>query len=68
MLDNHIYNLIKAIIKRSQAVWKYESYIQDSGDCEECRMLWNRMREADSRLLEELKKALESHAQKGMLK
>jgi hypothetical protein len=67
-LDNHIYDLIKAILKRSQSVWKYDKYLEDSNGCAECKELWNHLKEVDEQALGVLKKVLESHAGRGMLR
>lgn len=67
-MDNHSYNLIKAMGKKAQAIWRYEQYIKDSGACSECVALWNKLKSEDALHLEEMKKVLSSHAQSGMIK
>lgn len=60
-IDNHTYNLIKALTKKAQAVWRYEQYMKDSGDCEKCKALWEKLKEEDNQHLEEMKKLLGEH-------
>lgn len=60
-MDNHIYNLMKAIVKKSQSVWHYEKYLQDSQGCNECQQLWQKMKSEDERHLEEMKTILKHH-------
>jgi len=54
--------------KKAQAIWRYEQYIKDSGECPECVALWNKLKTEDSAHLEEMKKLLSSHAQSGVIK
>lgn len=67
-MDNHSYNLIKALSKKAQALSKYDTYIKDSGGCQECSALWERLKKEDSAHLEEMKKVLSSHIQSGAMK
>jgi len=68
MMDNHIYNIIKAAIKRSESVWKNSQYLEDSQGCEECRALWEKLKQLDQQGLDEIKRVLENHAKSGMLR
>lgn len=67
-MDNHAYDLIKALSKKADAVLVYEQYIKDSQNCEECRTFWGKLREEDKKHLEELKKLLYSHTERGAIK
>ena len=67
-MDNHIYNLIKSSIKRSESIWKYQQYKEDSQGCLECQKLWDTLKQIDEQALSLLKQTLESHAKEGMLK
>lgn len=67
-MDNHSYNLIKAMGKKAQAIWRYEQYLKDSGGCSECLALWNKLKSEDTAHLEEMKKILSAHAQSGAIK
>ncbi len=60
-MDNHTYNLIKAVSKKAQTLWRYERYIKDAGDCEKCKKLWEKLRKEDEMHLEEMKKVLSEH-------
>lgn len=63
-LDNHTYNLIKALSKKAQAVWRYDQYIKDAGDCEKCKNLWEKLKIQDADSVNELQKALVEHTEK----
>jgi len=67
-MDNHIYNLAKALTKKSQAVWRYEKFIKDSDGCPECEELWRELKEEDEEHVEKMKKILTSHAKAGAIK
>ena len=67
-MDNHSYNLIKAMGKKAQAIWRYEQYIKDSAGCAECLALWNKLKNEDTAHLEGMKKILSGHAQSGAIK
>ncbi|MBI2315379.1 hypothetical protein HYU93_04990 [Candidatus Daviesbacteria bacterium] len=67
-MDNHSYNLIKALIKKANAVLVYEQNLKDSPDCGECRPMWKKLKEEDKKHLEELKKLLYSHTAREAIK
>jgi hypothetical protein len=60
-IDNHNYNLAKALTKKAQAVWRYGQYKKDSQGCEKCRALWEKLEKEDGLHLEEMKKLLGEH-------
>jgi len=60
-MDNHIYNLVKALTKKSQSLWKYERYIKDAKDCQECIKLWKDIKKEDQKHQERIKEILFSH-------
>lgn len=66
-MDNHTYNLIKAVSKKAQALWRYDQYLKDSGDCIECQNLWKKLKGEDSAHLAEMKKLLASHLGSGII-
>lgn len=66
-MNNHTYNLIKSLTKKAQALSKYETYLSDAADCDECKNLWQRLTKEDEAQLAEIKKVLENHAKKGLL-
>lgn len=61
MLNNHLYNLMKACVKKSQAMWQYDKFQEDSKDCEQCQEIWNKLRAEDKVHLASLKKHLLDH-------
>lgn len=63
-MDNHSYNLLKAISKRADAIWMYQQYKEDSKDCKECMKLWDELEREDKRLLKEMKRLLSTHVEK----
>ena len=62
-MDNHTYNLIKALSKKAQAVWRYDQYLKDSSGCEECQRLWKKLKGEDSAHLAEMKRILSEHVE-----
>lgn len=60
-VDNHTYNLTKALTKKAQSVWRYDQYLKDSADCEECQRLWKKLKGEDGAHLAEMKRLLSSH-------
>lgn len=67
-MDNHGYNLMKAISKRACGLSKYDKYIEDSANCEACQNLWRKLKEEDAKDLEEMKNVLFSHVKDGTIK
>ncbi len=62
-MDNHHYDLIKALEKKADAVWVYEKYIKDAQNCEQCQELWEKLKEKDQQDISELKKLMKDHFQ-----
>lgn len=60
-MDNHTYNLIKAVSKKAQTLWRYEQYVKDAGDCKKCKELWEKLKRQDEAHLEEMKEVLSEH-------
>lgn len=67
-MDNHAYNLMKAITKRACAISKYDKYLEDSQGCETCQNLWRKLKEEDVKELEEMKNTLVSHIKEEKIK
>lgn len=66
-MDNHGYNLMKAVSKRACAITKYDKYLEDSTNCPECQELWKKMKEEDTKALEEMKNLLFKHVKEGKI-
>ncbi len=54
-MDNDLYNLMKATVKKAQSISKYGRYLEDSVNCPECKTLWKKLRTEDMAQLEEMK-------------
>jgi len=71
MLKNTEYNLMEEITKLSQALYRYDAYIQDARDeqagCPECTEVWMRMKERHEEDLGTLLQQLRHHTDTGML-
>jgi hypothetical protein len=50
-MDNHTYNLLKALTKKAQVLWRYEQYLKDASGCEECKSLWEELKDNDEKYL-----------------
>ncbi len=63
VIDNDLYNLMKATIKKAQAISKYDMYLTDSSNsgCAECAALWQKLKEMDMEILKEMKKVFKAH-------
>lgn len=64
-MDNHTYNIIKALSKKAQGLWRYDQYLKDSENCEECQRLWKKLKGEDSAQLNEIKNVLKKHIEAG---
>jgi hypothetical protein len=62
-MDNHSYDVFKALTKKADAITVYDQYLKDSKNCEECQKFWSKLKEKDSKDLEELKKLSTTHLQ-----
>ena len=60
-MDNHTYDIIKALTKKADAAWVYDQYLKDSQGCEECRNLWEKLKKEDEKDIRELEKTLKDH-------
>jgi hypothetical protein len=60
-MDDHYYNLVKSLSKKAQAVSKYDRYIHDASECEQCKSLWESLKEKENRQIEKIKDVLKDH-------
>lgn len=60
-MDNHHYDVVKALTKKADAITVYDQYLKDSNNCKQCQKVWKKLKEADSKHLEELKALSSSH-------
>ena len=67
-MDNHTYDLIKALGEKAEAQQVYAQYEKDaktdSKDCQKCAALWKRLRDQETKDIEEMKELLVEHIQK----
>lgn len=68
MLKDHQYNLIETISVISKSLHRYDTYMEDAGDCEPCKDTWKKIRDNRENELSMLVKELEEHVQKGELR
>lgn len=44
MMDNHSYNLMRQLTEEHTSLWRIkDEYLKDSGDCTECKVLWEKL-------------------------
>ncbi len=62
MLDNHLYNLMVQIVQENKSLWRIKNkYLEDVGECAECKALWEKMVQDKEGHVAELKKLIKSH-------
>lgn len=62
MLDNNTYNLMLQATQEQKAIWRMRKYyINDAGDCEECRTFWEKFLKQKEENIKEIKGLLEKH-------
>lgn len=66
MQKDHNHDLVHAITKKNDAVWRYQKYyLKTSQGCEHCTSLWNKLIEDDNKHIEMLKEEIERHVKEG---
>lgn len=48
MLKNATYNLLESASVISKGLYRYDTFIQDAADCQDCQEIWNRMARGDA--------------------
>lgn len=62
MLDNNTYNLMLQATQEQKSIWRMRKYyINDAGDCEECRAFWEKFLKQKEENIKEIKGLLEKH-------
>ncbi len=61
MLKNIHYNLFETITIISQSLYRYNNYIKDAAECQDCKKVWTKFREQREKELSTLLKELKSH-------
>lgn len=61
-MDDHNYNLMIQLVEESKALNRIQNhYLEDAGDCEECREFWKMMEEDKKEHIEDLKELISKH-------
>jgi hypothetical protein len=61
MLNNRTYNLMETAAVISKGLARYDTFIKDAGDCQECREIWTEMKRADEAQLQRIVPHLRTH-------
>lgn len=62
MLDNHGYNLMTQLVEEHRSLWRIrDAYIRDSGGCQECIEVWQRLAREKENQIRQLEALLRSH-------
>ena len=62
-MDNHNYDVVKALTKKADALTVYDQYLKDSKGCQACQDFWKNLKKEDSKHVAELKKLAKKHLQ-----
>ena len=59
-MKNHNHDLVHHLSETIDSLWRYDEYIKNSGECEFCVALWNKLKKTDEgvekALLDEIKR------------
>ena len=61
MLKNALYNLMETVTVISKGLHRYDTFIKDAGDCQQCKELWTQMKKADEEQLQRLVPHMKQH-------
>ncbi len=64
MLKDATYNLMETASVMSKGLHRYETFLKDSGDCQQCKEIWNHMKRTDEELLQRIIPHMKQHLQK----
>lgn len=67
IMDNHAYDLIKALGEKAEAAQVYEIYAKDGVNCDKCSPLWKKLREKEMEDIKEMKQILIDHIKDGVI-
>ena len=65
MLNNATYDLMEAATVISKGLHRYDTFLTDAGDCQQCREIWNHMKRADQEQLGRILPHLKQHFDRG---
>ncbi len=64
MTENHVYNLILQLVQESKSLWRIKNhYLNDAGDCADCKTFWGKMEEDKEDHVKELEGLIGNHRQ-----
>ena len=61
-MENHVHNLVTQLAQENKSLWRIKnSYLEDAGDCGECKVFWEKMIVDKEEHIEELSALLKTH-------
>jgi hypothetical protein len=64
MLKNATYNLMETATVISKGLYRYDTFIKDAGDCQQCKDLWTQMKRADEEQLQRIVPHIKQHLER----
>jgi hypothetical protein len=62
MTNNHVYNLMKQLVQENKSLWRIRNdYIDDSKDCEACKIFWAKLEKDREDHVQELTSLIKNH-------
>jgi hypothetical protein len=61
MLKNALYNLMETVTVISKGLHRYDTFVRDAGDCQQCKEIWTMMKKSDEEQLHRLMPHLKQH-------
>lgn len=62
MHENHVYNLMNQLVEEHKSLWRIKNnYLDDAGDCGDCKKFWEAMRKDKEEHIEDLTKLIKEH-------
>jgi len=66
MLSNHLYNLMLQLTEESKSLHRIKNeYANDSSDCADCKMLWEKLAKQKEETVDELTSFIKTHMDQG---
>jgi hypothetical protein len=61
MLKNALYNLMETVTVISKGLHRYDTFVRDAGECQQCKDIWSQMKKADEEQLNRLVPHMKQH-------
>jgi len=62
MINNNLYNLMLQLTQEQKSLWRINKYyINDAGDCEECKNFWKKLQTNKEEHIKQLKELIKKH-------